>query len=108
ELASPEIGESLNRGCVWYHHRAECARIGIERKLCAKTAFAGNPQPIGYDDFGVAGAKRNLARFRTCELDELDRKVRLLIQAVRADYRKFPSECSGFLHRDPYRLRIAA
>ena len=39
---------------------------------------------------------------------DLDRKIGLLVEAVRADDRQFPGERSGLLHRNPDGLRAAA
>ena len=86
---------------IRYHHRAERARIRIEREFGAKPAFPRHPQPVGDDDVGGAAAQRDLAGLRTGKLINLERKVRLLVEAVSADHRKFPGECSGFLHCKP-------
>ena len=108
ELAAPEIGQCPDRGCGRHHHGAERARIRIEGQSGAKPAFARYPQPVGDDDIGAAGAKRDLACLGAREFENLNREVCLLVEAMGADHRQFPGEGSALLHCNAHGLRAPA
>ncbi len=59
-----------------HHHRAERARIGIERQLGAELALARHPQPVRDHHVGAAAAQRDLAGLGAGEFGDLQRQGR--------------------------------
>ena len=71
-------------------------------------ALARYPQPVGHHNVGIAGAQRDLACLGARQFENLNCKIGLLVEAVRADHGEFPGERSGLLHRNAHSLGAAA